>query len=62
MTIKGATMTELTIDLIKAIAADNEKVFETEHIAQRMRQRIIMYNDIISAFMSGEITESYPND
>ena len=55
-------MTELTIDLIKAIAADNEKVFETEHIAQRMRQRIIMYNDIISAFMSGEITESYPND
>ena len=55
-------MTGLTTELIKAIAADDEKVFVTEHVAQRMRQRNIRYDDIISALMSGEVIESYPDD
>lgn len=39
-----------------------DKVFMTEHAAERFHQRGIRIRDIRSAINSGEIIEQYPND
>ena len=41
---------------------DEDKVFITEHAAERFRQRGIKIGDIKCAVESGEIIEQYPDD
>lgn len=41
---------------------ENDKVFITEHAAERFRQRKIKAKDIRTAVNNGEIIEQYPDD
>jgi len=40
----------------------NDKVFVTEHAAERFRQRGIKAKDVRAAVFSGEVIEQYPGD
>lgn len=52
----------LSIDKLKGLIQNDEKVFVTEHAAVRLRIRGIRYDDIISSIRSGEIIEVYPDN
>ena len=52
----------ITIEQLRLIAANSDKVIITSHSALRFRESKIYYDDIISAINSGEIIEEYPND
>ncbi len=41
---------------------ENDKVFVTEHAAERFRQRGIKTKDIRAVISNGEIIEQYPDD
>ena len=51
----------LQIDDIKEMCND-EKIFLTDHLKTRMRQRQIRFEDIKNAIKTGQIIEQYPTD
>lgn len=52
----------MTIEDVRKLSHNSDKVFITQHAAIRLRERHIKYNDIISAIQTGEIIENYPTD
>jgi hypothetical protein len=40
----------------------DETIVLTQHLLSRMRERRVKYDDVVSAILSGEIIEDYPDD
>jgi len=51
----------LNIEAIK-LACTDDTIIITEHARERMKERNIRYDDIISSIMCGEIIEQYEDD
>ena len=51
----------LHIDELRMLCTDNT-IFLTQHLQLRMHKRGILYDDMVSAIMTGEIIEQYPTD
>ena len=51
----------LDIEDMRKLCTD-DTIFVTQHLQLRMRKRDILYGDVISAIMTGEIIEQYPAD
>jgi hypothetical protein len=52
----------LNILHIRKIVSNSDNVFLTAHSIERITERGLKYEDIISAINSGEIIEQYPED
>ena len=51
----------LHIDDLRMLCTD-DKIFLTQHLQLRMHKRGILYDDMVSAIITGEIIEQYPAD
>lgn len=54
-------MSEVTIEDLHAMCSD-ETIMLTQHLSLRMRERGILYSEVKSAIMTGNIIEQYPDD
>lgn len=52
---------EIEIEQLRKYRAE-DKIFTTNHAAERFRERKISVGDIYKAITGGEIIEQYPND
>jgi len=55
-------MDKFTIENLKSLCDDLDKVEITQHAFLRLRERGIFFYDIVNAIMNGEIIEQYPED
>ena len=51
----------LQIDDLRMLCTD-ETIFLTQHLQLRMRERGILYDDVVNAIMTGEVIEQYSAD
>jgi len=54
-------MQELNIETLRILCSD-DKIKWTSHALKRLRKRKILSEAVVSAVVSGEIIEQYPND